>query len=291
MKKTAWRDYETFTQRVFQAILTHEGVTNVDVRHDVELVGKTATHQIDVYWEFEQAGVLYRTVVSCKDWAARVKQGEIFTLKAVLDDLPGQPRGIVVSRAGFQEGAQTYARAHGIGLYELRVPDKGYVRNLGLDFEAVKAVLHEHEVLLDMPWMRSEAARLGLHAFRFTSEQSDKIVFTSENGTQVITGKLIMDQLFPFNGEDIGRRHRRRHTFNEPVFMDTGESMLPRAKVLAVEIDLEWVVYARTFVDYTLNEFVAFVLKNVVDGRLHRLDAEGRPLPPETGPVIVLPRS
>jgi hypothetical protein len=48
--------------------LAQDGVTNIDVQHDVELQGKSALHQIDVYWEFEQGGIRYRTIVQCKDW-------------------------------------------------------------------------------------------------------------------------------------------------------------------------------------------------------------------------------
>lgn len=41
----------------------------------------------------------------------------------MLEDLPGQPKGIFVSRGGYQQGAREYARTHGILLYELRETD------------------------------------------------------------------------------------------------------------------------------------------------------------------------
>ena len=48
--------------------------------------------------------------------------------KAVLDDLPDQPRGIIVSRNGFQRGARDFAAANGILLYELREPNDDDLR-------------------------------------------------------------------------------------------------------------------------------------------------------------------
>ena len=117
--------YEKLTQAVFSQIVNQKAVDTIAVEHDVVLQGRTTKHQIDVYWEFEVGGVRYRTVVQCKDWTSPVDQGELLKLKAVLDDLPEQPRGIFVTRTGYQSGAKDFADAHGIVLYELREPLPG----------------------------------------------------------------------------------------------------------------------------------------------------------------------
>ncbi|MGO9518448.1 MAG: restriction endonuclease, partial [Candidatus Korobacteraceae bacterium] len=111
--------YEVLVQDVFHALLNQNEVHNIDVKHNVTLQGKTTTHQVDVYWEFDKGGVTYRTVVQAKDWATPVNQGELIKFKGVLDDLPQQPRGVFVTRTGYQDGAKGYAQAHGIALYEL----------------------------------------------------------------------------------------------------------------------------------------------------------------------------
>jgi len=111
--------YELVTQQIFLILVNQDVVRNIEVRHDVVLQGKTAKHQIDVYWEFEVAGIRYATVVQAKDWSSLVNQGELLKFKAVLDDLPGQPRGIVVTRSGYQSGAEEFAKAHGILLFQL----------------------------------------------------------------------------------------------------------------------------------------------------------------------------
>ena len=111
--------YELLVQEIFHVLLNQNEVENIDVEQNVTLEGKHTTHQIDVYWEFEKAGIRYRTVVQAKDWASPVVQGELIKFKGVLDDLPQQPRGIFVTRTGYQDGAKDYALAHGITLYEL----------------------------------------------------------------------------------------------------------------------------------------------------------------------------
>lgn len=112
-------DYERLTKAIFQAILDQSEVTNVLVQHDVSLKGTTASHQVDVYWEYEIAGIKYRTVIQTKDWDKRVDQGELIKFKGVLDDLPGQPRGVFVARTGYQRGAETFAAGHRIALFVL----------------------------------------------------------------------------------------------------------------------------------------------------------------------------
>src|SRR5262245_4113005 len=92
--------YEVLTQELFQTFLNQTQVLNIEVQHDVLLEGRSTKHQIDVYWKFEMAGIVHEVVVQTKDWNKSVDQGELIKFKGVLDDLPGQPRGIFVARAG-----------------------------------------------------------------------------------------------------------------------------------------------------------------------------------------------
>lgn len=111
--------YELLTREIFQCLIKQDSARNIDVKHDISLQGKTTKHQIDVYWEFEIGGISYTTVVQVKDWNRTLDQGELLKFREVLNDLPGQPRGIVVTRSGYQRGAEQVAKANGILLFEL----------------------------------------------------------------------------------------------------------------------------------------------------------------------------
>jgi Restriction endonuclease len=115
--------YETLAQVVFQWIVNQSEVRNIKVQHDVTLQGTFTPHKIDVYWKFAIGRVEYETIVQAKDWKRPVDKGELMEFKGVLDDLPGQVKGIFVSRAGYQQGAVDFALGHGILLYELREAD------------------------------------------------------------------------------------------------------------------------------------------------------------------------
>ncbi|MEX2485053.1 MAG: restriction endonuclease, partial [Brumimicrobium sp.] len=97
MAKNTGIPYEKLNQQIFSILVNQDSVENVEVEHDVVIEGKTTNHQIDVYWEFKIGGILYSTVVQAKHWDQNVNQGELLKFKAVLDDLPGQPRGIFIT--------------------------------------------------------------------------------------------------------------------------------------------------------------------------------------------------
>jgi hypothetical protein len=111
--------YELLAREIFELLVNQNSARNIEVKHNVSLQGKVTKHQIDVYWEFELGGVTYKTVVQTKDWNNPLNKGELLKFKEVLDDLPGQPRGIVVTRSGYQRGAKQVAQGNGILLYEL----------------------------------------------------------------------------------------------------------------------------------------------------------------------------
>lgn len=114
-------EYELLVQAIFQQLHDQDAVPNFIVEHDVVKQGTTTKHQIDVYWEFTRGGITYRSVVQAKNWAHAVDKGEVLKFEAVVRDLPGQPRGIMVSANGYQRGAREVATACGIAIYELKL--------------------------------------------------------------------------------------------------------------------------------------------------------------------------
>ena len=94
MSKNTGKPYEKLTQKIFSQIVNQNSVQNINVQHDVTLLGKTTSHQIDVYWEFEVGGLQYQTVIQAKDWKNKVKKEQMLAFKGILDDLPSGTKGV-----------------------------------------------------------------------------------------------------------------------------------------------------------------------------------------------------
>jgi hypothetical protein len=107
-KDKTGKSYEKLVQVIFQSI------TRQSVERNVIIRGKTTSHQIDIYWKHEIGGVQYESIVQAKDWNKPVDKSHLLAFKAILDDLPGQPKGIFVTRSGYQAGAEVFALAQGI---------------------------------------------------------------------------------------------------------------------------------------------------------------------------------
>ena len=99
--------YEFAVQSIFQEILNCEAASTIKVKHDSEVRGKSTRHKIDVLWKFTVAGIKYLTIVQARDWNQTIKQEAILVFRAVLDDIPGQPRGIIITQCGFQRGEKS----------------------------------------------------------------------------------------------------------------------------------------------------------------------------------------
>ena len=61
-------EYEKFAQEVYQELVNADVAKSTEVRHDIKILGKSGQkHQIDVYWEYEIAGVLHKVAIECKN--------------------------------------------------------------------------------------------------------------------------------------------------------------------------------------------------------------------------------
>ncbi len=116
-------EYEKFAQEIYQGLVDADVVKTTNVKHNVKLVGKSGqAHQIDVYWEYEIAGVKHKVAIECKNYNKAVPVGKVRDFYGVLADL-NNVAGIMVTKVGYQEGAKDYASHYGISLKELRTPN------------------------------------------------------------------------------------------------------------------------------------------------------------------------
>lgn len=120
-------ELESYVHFVYSRLLNLRG-EGQRVFKDHTIVGRsTATHQIDVYYEFERAGVVHRVAIECKDRGRPITKGMVQEFYAKIDDI-GNLIGVVVSRRGYQQGAEVFARHYGIRtLTEVDLPQLRHI--------------------------------------------------------------------------------------------------------------------------------------------------------------------
>lgn len=115
-------EYELFVKDVYECLNRADGLSDVQIQHDVKLMGAAGVeHQIDIFWTFKIGGVNYKVAVECKDYNSHVSKEKIEAFHSILHDI-GNIHGIFSSKMGFQSGAILYAQKYGIQLMEIRKP-------------------------------------------------------------------------------------------------------------------------------------------------------------------------
>lgn len=112
-----WRQFEEEVRHVYQALASQKG-EGMLVAQNARIKGHSGTfHQVDVYYEFDRDGVRYRVAIECADTKLPVDKGRIGDFAFRLNDI-GNILGVVVSRGGYQLGADTLAGQYGIELLQ-----------------------------------------------------------------------------------------------------------------------------------------------------------------------------
>lgn len=114
--------YEQLTQSIYQAILEKEGINNIQVEHNVNITGKSGIkHQIDVFWKFKQAGIEHKVLIECRNYNSSITLEKIGAFHSVVSDI-NNAKGLMITKVGYQSGAEGFAQFNGIGLKILRKP-------------------------------------------------------------------------------------------------------------------------------------------------------------------------
>ena len=266
-KKNTGKSYEELTQKIFQELNNQQYVTNIDVKRDIILEGKTAKHQIDVFWEFKHSGIPYFTIVQAKNWAKNVELSHLITFKGVLDDLPNQPRGVFVTKTGYQKGALEYAKKNGIVIYVLREPCKDdfedQISAINIRFRIIKKDVQITDVKMDELWMKTELSRHYVHkeyALNFKIKNFEMLY--DENGSELGT---IYDI---FCLSDLGSNQSQVLTKKfDNAYIKTPNGMTSKAKIS--EITCKIFDYSTDKgITFDLDGMVKHILENVLNNDL-----------------------
>ncbi len=269
--------YEALAEQVFSRLLAQSNLCK-KVERDVVLAGKSTSHQIDVAFEFEVGGMTYRTIVQCKDWSTPVKQEQVLTFHDVLCDIPGQPRGVMVARSGFQEGARKVAAHHGIKLYELREPKDedwdGLIRTVVTTINVRALRFDDVRFILDEVAVKVQLAARGLHSMElnFNGHPSETPV-TYASGKRCDLDRILNERVPP---SGLGP-FPVRHDFAEPVFVHVPGSPIQPLPLAALEATIR-VLEERRELRVDLDHFVAYSFRDVLTGDIRFLRSDGQPM-------------
>ncbi|EKG9565900.1 restriction endonuclease [Vibrio parahaemolyticus] len=120
------RKYEAFVASLQQALLDSEewmAQKNIVIERNKKIVDKSGIErEFDLYWEYELAGICYKTVIECKDYASKISIDKIDAFVGKIQDIP-DIKPIFATKVGYQSGAKKKAEKHDIELLIVRKSD------------------------------------------------------------------------------------------------------------------------------------------------------------------------
>ena len=265
--------YEALAEEVYRRYLRDERVT-AEVQRNVQLQGKSGTvHQIDVTFVFRAAGIEYRTIVQCKDWASSVKQEQVLAFRAVLDDLPGQPRGVIIARTGFQCGAKNVAKHHGIKLYVLRAPDdedwSGLIRRFVVTLRLAMPVFDDIGLVFDEEAIMAELVKRKIPSFQV--EARGHFDFRDATDETRDLAELLAPYAVP--DDHVQSEKRIRYRVSTPLFLCLPSQEINRLPILEIEANIRWLRHSEDLV--IENNLIAYCFRDVLDGERRFLREDG----------------
>jgi Restriction endonuclease len=151
------------------------------VARDVTIRGRNdLDHQIDVYYEFELAGIQHQVAIECKNMKRPLDKDRVMAFNSKVNDCPGV-RGIIVAAHGYQSGAKKFAEDNGISaLVPSDLPSIG--RLLGIRLET--AVIPT-EATIGQPFWTLFELDTGAPACHQQDGESFGILFFSKKQAEV----------------------------------------------------------------------------------------------------------
>ena len=117
------KDYEIFVKNLQQAILNSEEYAkqkNIEIELNKKIIDNSGIErEFDLYWEYELAGIEYKTVIECKNYKSKISVDNIDALIGKIKDIPDL-KPVFATKTGYQKGAETKARHNRIVLLIVR---------------------------------------------------------------------------------------------------------------------------------------------------------------------------
>lgn len=117
------REYEQFVASLQQALLNSEIIAvqqNVQIELNKKITDNCGIErEFDLYWEYELGGLIYKTVIECKDYNSNIAVDKIDALIGKTRDIPDL-RAVFATKKGYQSGAKKKAEYNKIDLLIIR---------------------------------------------------------------------------------------------------------------------------------------------------------------------------
>lgn len=197
------KDYEVFVAQLQQALLNAEQIThqkNITVEVNKIIVDNCGINrQFDIYWEYELGGIIYKTVIECKDYSSKISVDKIDALIGKTKDIP-DIKPVFATKVGYQSGAKIKADQNKINLLIVReqndsdwVDDDGtpLVKKICVNmYMRMPAHIHKFEPIIDGTWLKENTSINIEEGMQFSGMNNEIFIENLNDGSNISLHEL-----------------------------------------------------------------------------------------------------
>ena len=199
-----------------------------------------------------------------------------------MGDIPGQPRGIFITKTGYQKGALDVAKANGILLYEFRKPNEkdwdGKIKDIIIQMQLYMPSVSNVHLIIDTEWFDNKCKQENIpfseRPIHFGGRPTE-IFICNASGDKL---KCLQDLFNDYISNEYQEEEMIsiKHSFSDDIFIETNSVQFPIVKVREISFDLQ-ILYANETIQILGDDVVQFILKNVLEDEYKRIGANLRP--------------
>lgn len=216
-------------EELVKAISDQDYVDNIKLQKNAVIDGKTGSHPIDLYWEFTDGSIVYKTLISVKPLNTVAVRSDIISLADVIRDVYGQTTGVLFSRPIYDKDVRIMAENVGISLCEMMPPLP----------EVWEPIVENFQIKADEEFVKKEKARLGVtEQISVKNDNARQLFLYNQNFECTDTvGSIISPYVDKADPPNFDKREIS-HTFQEPVYLQTGHEVIPFVKISGISFTL-----------------------------------------------------
>ena len=214
--KNDGKDYEQFVALLQQALLDAESITeqkNIKVELNKKILDSCGVErEFDLYWEYELAGITYKTVIECKDYNSRIPLEKIDALIGKTRDIPDL-KAVFATKKGYQSGAKAKAEHNRIDLLVVReqndsdwqdIDGTPFIKTIHINMVLrMPASITGFEPLLDADWAQ-ENIEADLSQPISMSGLNNEIFIEDQDAEEKYSLQELASRLAPMEVEEFG---------------------------------------------------------------------------------------
>ncbi|ANT65455.1 restriction endonuclease [Prosthecochloris sp. CIB 2401] len=214
--KNDGKAYEEFVALLHQALLNSEGISkhqNIEIQRNKKIVDSNGIErEFDLYWEYELAGITYKTIIECKDYNSTISIEKIDALIGKIRDIPDL-RPVFATKKGYQSGAKTKAEQNKVDLLIVREQNESdwqdadgtpYIKEIHINMVVrLPASITDFQPLIDGEWAKKNLGQDFESSISMSGMNNEIFIEITDSKEKYSLHQLASD-LAPLKGDEFG---------------------------------------------------------------------------------------